>query len=138
MIFLIAATLPGIDAKIAKRFGHAPYYLILDSESLDFTVIDGPDENEPSYDFGRFANMNLDGIILGNIGPAAFNNLTNMGMTVYSCHGMSVTEAIKKVRSGEVPALESPTMKRSVRSGSQGSGKSNLGQSGHIRGRGRR
>ena len=120
MKLLIAAESAGLDAKIAKRFGHAPCYLILDTGQLDFTVVDGPAEDEPSYDFNRFAGKNIDGVILGNIGPQAFMNLQNLGWSIYSCIGSTVREAVQKVCDKEVDSLTDPTMKVSVHSGSQG------------------
>ncbi|MCF7810766.1 hypothetical protein K9N50_07225 [bacterium] len=135
MTFLIAAASPDLKAKIAKRFGHAPYYLIVDSESLNFTVINGARENEPSFDLSHFMNMGIDAFILGNIGPGAFNNLTKFGLPIYSCHGMIVTEAVKDVQSGKIQALLNPTMNRSVRTGSQGLGKNKMNQQGRSRGR---
>lgn len=122
MNYLIAASAPSLDAKISKRFGHAPFYLILDPVSLDFETIKGPRENDPSYDIRRFAGKGVDRVILGNIGPQAFNSLVGAGWSVYSCIGLSVREAVEKVRDGNVSALKAPTMKRSIQTGHQGTG----------------
>ncbi len=118
MIYLIAANEPDLDAKISKRFGHAPYYLILNSETLEFTSIKGPDQDEPSDEFSRFAEAGARGAILGNVGPFAFEKLRGLGWDIYSCTGSTVREAVEKVTGGEVDPLSKPTMKRSVRQGS--------------------
>lgn len=122
MKYLIAASAPSLDAKIAKRFGHAPYYLLLDPETYDFVAIEGPGSDAPSYRIGRFAGKGVDRVLLGNVGPQAFNSLASAGWSVYSCIGVSVREAVDRVRNGAVPILEAPTMKRSIRSGPGGTG----------------
>jgi len=120
--YLIAASAPSLDAKIAKRFGHAPFYLILDPETYDFAAIAGPGEDEPSYKIGRFTGRGVDRVILGNVGPQAFNSLVSAGWSVYSCIGLSVKDAVDRVHKDIVPVLEAPTMKRSIQSGPRGTG----------------
>lgn len=122
MRYLIAATAPNLEAKIAKRFGHAPFYLILNPETYDFAAIAGPGEDEPSYRIGRFSSKGVERVILGNVGPQAFDNLVSAGWSVYSCIGLSVKEAVDRVRNDVVPVLEAPTMKRSIQSGLRGTG----------------
>jgi len=116
--YLIAAAAPNFDAKIAKRFGHAPYYIILDPVTRSFEAIKGVSNKEPSYNIGHFIGKGIGAVILGNVGPNAFRNLIAAGWIVYSCIGLSVKEAVDKVSRGEVASLKTPTMKRSVRPGS--------------------
>ena len=122
MRYLIAATAPNLEAKIAKRFGHAPYFLVLDPETHRFEAIKGPDEKEPSYGISRFTGKDIERVILGNIGPHAFRDLITAGWEIYACIGMSVKDAVDKVRKGEVAPLRAPTMKHSIRPGLSGTG----------------
>ncbi|MDP8228052.1 MAG: NifB/NifX family molybdenum-iron cluster-binding protein [Candidatus Electryoneaceae bacterium] len=113
---LVTATVPNLDAKVHKRFGGAEYYLIVDPETMEFTVIEGKGEDHPSHGISRFINHGIGSVIAGNIGPNAFDDLMKAGWSAYSCHGMVVREAVEKVKNGEVSPLTKPTMRVSVHS----------------------
>ncbi|MDP8206901.1 MAG: NifB/NifX family molybdenum-iron cluster-binding protein [Candidatus Electryonea clarkiae] len=127
MKYLIAASAADSDAKIAKRFGHAEYYLTVDSEIMEFTVSPGFGEDQPFHGANRFTGSGIQRVIVGNVGPSAFRDLINAGLSVYSCHGITVLEAVKKVHSGLVAPLEAPTMRRSVHEGGHGQGRTGRG-----------
>ncbi|MDP8240210.1 MAG: NifB/NifX family molybdenum-iron cluster-binding protein [Candidatus Hatepunaea meridiana] len=116
MKYLVAANSADLNAKIAKLFGYAPYYLIVDTETMEYLTVQGIGHDEPSHGMSRFANLDIKHAIVGNIGPAAFKDLISIGWSVFSCHGMTVMEALEKVRSDMIPHLEKPTMKVSIRS----------------------
>ena len=122
MKYLVAASAANLDAKISKRFGHASYFLIVDPETFEFEVKTGVDENEPSRGIERSFNQDIKTVIVGNIGPGAFANMSNTGWQIYSCIGLTVREAVEKVRDGLVSALTASTMKRSIHNGGGGTG----------------
>lgn len=117
MKYLVASINPYLDSKISKRFGHSEHFLIVDSENFEFEVISGVGHDEPSHGIARFLGRDVEAVIVVNIGPGAFNDVRNAGWSVYSCPGLTVKEAVEKVRLGSVPALTAPTMKHSVHSG---------------------
>ena len=117
MKYLVAASDADLNSKISKRFGHASYYLVADPNTLEFEVHKGAGEDEPSHGIGRFLNYDIKAVIVGNIGPGAFQDVSSAGWTVYSCLGLTVSEAVEKVRNGLVSALTAPTMKRSIHAG---------------------
>ncbi len=117
MKFLVAATAPDLSAKIHKRFGSADYYIVIDPETLKYNAIHGTGKDEPTHGIRRFVGLDIGTVIVGNIGPGVFSDIAEMGWSVYSCHGMTVREAIEKVQSGQISPLKAPTMKRSVRRG---------------------
>ncbi len=120
MKYLVAATAADLDAKISKRFGHAGYFLIIEQETLDFTTISGIGEESSFHGIGNLAAQGIERVIVGNVGPAVFNDMINAGWSVYSCHNLTVREAVEQVHSGLISPLNAPTMKRSVREGGQG------------------
>lgn len=119
MKYLIASSGPDLQAQIAKRFGHAEYFIVLDSETMEYRSLPGVGHDEPAHGIGRFRSQGVERVILGNIGPEAFQDLKQAGWTPYLCRKMTVREAVEKVESGEVSPLESPTAKRSIHSGRQ-------------------
>ncbi|HEX9971793.1 MAG TPA: hypothetical protein VGD14_06960 [bacterium] len=55
-------------------------------------------------------------VIVRNIGPAVYNEVTSFGCTVYLCHNMPFFEAVKKVSNDDIPLLKEPTLKYSIHS----------------------
>jgi len=137
--YLAAASGADLDAKISKRFGHAAYFLVIDPETMEFTVIPGVGDESPVHGIGHFTTRDIQCVLVGNIGPSLFSDLVSAGMKVYSFHGITVREAVVKVHSGLVSPLDEPTMKRSIHEGGRGQGGGG-GHSGggHGRGLGRR
>ncbi|MDP8240332.1 MAG: NifB/NifX family molybdenum-iron cluster-binding protein [Candidatus Hatepunaea meridiana] len=116
MRYLIAALTPDLDAKVHRRFGGAEYYIVIDSELTELSFITGKGEDQPTHGIGRFLHMGIERVIVGNIGPNAFRQIRQVGWSMYSCHGMTVREAVEKVENGSIPPLKAPTMKVSVHS----------------------
>ena len=133
MKYLVAASGVSLDAKISKRFGHATYYLVVDPDTFEFETKTGAGENEPSLGIGRFLDYDIKAVIVGNIGPGAFQDVSNAGWSVYSCLGLTVREAVEKVRNGLVPTLTAPTMKRSIHAGRRETGDQDHDHRGHSR-----
>lgn len=128
--YMIAASAPQLDAKVAKRFGHAGYYLVIDPETMEFETVADSVEGQPSQSIHRFESKGVSGIIVGNIGPNAFDKVRGMGWEVYSCIGMIIRDAVEKVHKGEIKPLEAPTMKVSVHEGRTHGGGGGKGQGG--------
>jgi len=122
MKYLIASSGPDLQAQIAKRFGHAEYFIVLDSETMEYEALPGVGHDEPAHGIGRFRDQNVERVIIGNIGPEAFQDLKQAGWTPYLCRKMTVQEAVEKVERGEVSPLEAPTAKRSIHSARQAEG----------------
>ena len=72
MRVLIAAQGPTLDDQVAKRFVHAPYYLILDSDTLEVQVLHNAGHDESHAIIPRAARKGVAVAITGNIGPQAF------------------------------------------------------------------
>lgn len=136
MKILIAADGPTLESRVAKRFGHAPYYLQADTETLELT----PAENEGHDEkHGIIATMAGDGAtaaIVGNIGPVAFNQLTAKKMRVALARNMTVSEAIDRFKSGRLRVLDEPTVKESIRDQRHEGGRRGGGFRERLRGKG--
>jgi predicted Fe-Mo cluster-binding NifX family protein len=117
MKYLVAATAADLGAQVHKRFGHADAFLVVDPETLEYTTFPGVGHEEPHHGIGRFRKEDIGRVIVGNIGPGAFEDVQEAGWEVYVCRSMSVREAIERVHSGEIPPVQGPTMKHSVREG---------------------
>ena len=76
---------PELSSEVSEDFGHAPFFLIVDSETLDFTVV----ENEFMDAEGAgmkvaqaIVGIGVEAVIVGGIGTHGFNILNNAGIDV--------------------------------------------------------
>jgi len=114
MKYLVSVNTVDLDSKVAKLFGYCPHFLVVDPETMEFTATSGVDHDEPNHGLNKFAGQDIDRVIVGNIGPTAYREVTNKGWKVYSCHSITAREAVEKVKNDEIPLLSKPTMKVSV------------------------
>ncbi len=113
--YLVASTGETIDSKVSGRFGHSGYFLKVDPVTMQFEVFPGV-SNYEDQNIRKFVETDIKKVIVGNIGPALYNEVTSYGCKIYLCRNMPVPEAIKKVKNGDIPALKEATLKESIHS----------------------
>ncbi len=95
-----------LDAEVDSRFGRAPRFLLVDTETMRFDVI----ENKQSLDLAQGAGIQSaqnvlplkpDVILTGNCGPKAFRVLQAAGIKVVVGVKGKITDAIKNYKNGE-------------------------------------
>lgn len=130
MKICVSAASNRIDSPIDPRFGRCPYLLIIDSENMQFEVI----QNLASGATGgagiqaaqTIARTGVKVLITGNVGPNAFQALSAAGIKIVTGASGTVRETIEKYKRGELSETGAPTVR-----GHFGKG------SGRGRGRGR-
>jgi predicted Fe-Mo cluster-binding NifX family protein len=110
----ISATSDSLDANVDTRFGRCPYFVIVDSESMEFNVVSN-DSTNASHGAGiqaaqTIANMGVEVIITGNIGPNAFNVISASGVTVITGVSGNIKEAVEKYKNGQLKEAENPSV----------------------------
>ncbi len=113
----IAVTSQGksLDSPIDPRFGRAPYFLIVDTESLEFEVVDN------SVNMGAFkgagiqaaASVSKNGaraLLTGYCGPKAFQALEAAKIKVASDVSGTVREAVAAFNQGKVSFAYAPNV----------------------------
>lgn len=116
MKVLIAALENTLDSPVSKRFGHAPYYLIVDLETMQVNVIDNRntgDEHDHAI-IPQAAKAGVKAFITGNIGPQAYKLVESLNLQVALARKMSGKEALEKLQRGELKILDAPTLKHSI------------------------
>lgn len=103
----IAVTSMGTDlsSDVDPRFGRAQYFLIVDSETLDFTVVENAqDLNLPQESGIQSSKKVVDSgaavVITGNCGPKAFKALNEAGVKISMEFTGRVIEAVQKFKNG--------------------------------------
>lgn len=103
----IAVTSMGTDlnSDVDPRFGRTQYFLVVDSETLDFTVV----ENTQSLNLPQGAGIQssktvvdagAEVVITGNCGPKAFKALNEAGVKISVEFTGRVIEAVQKFKNG--------------------------------------
>jgi predicted Fe-Mo cluster-binding NifX family protein len=111
----VSAADPDLDAPVDPRFGRAPYFIVVDADSMDWK----PVENKQSLDLpqgaGIQAAQNLlehgpQVVLTGNCGPKAFRVLAAADVKV--CVGVkgSVREAVRAYVDGRYSPTEGPNV----------------------------
>jgi predicted Fe-Mo cluster-binding NifX family protein len=112
----IAVTSTGktLDSKVDPRFGRAAYFIIVDTETMDFSVI----ENENVAAAGgagissakAVIDNGVKAVLTGNCGPNAERTLTAAGVKLYTGATGTVAEAVELFKSGKLAEASGPNV----------------------------
>ena len=90
-----------LSSYVADDFGHAPYVLVADMDSLDMSAV----KNEFVKAEGAgmkvakmIIGLGVDVVITGGIGPHGYNMLTDAGITVSFDEDGTAEECIRRVK----------------------------------------
>ena len=90
-----------LDSYVADDFGHAPYLLVVDMDTLELNPI----KNEFTRAMGAgmkvadaIVELGVNVVITGGIGPHGYDRLTGAGITVSFDEDGTVEECVKNVK----------------------------------------
>jgi predicted Fe-Mo cluster-binding NifX family protein len=114
MKICISASSDSIDANVDLRFGRCPFFVIVDSETMEFNVVSN-DSTNAAHGAGIQAaqtvvNMGVEVVVTGNVGPNAFNVLSASGIKVVTGASGRVKDAVEKYKSGQLDEVKNPTV----------------------------
>jgi predicted Fe-Mo cluster-binding NifX family protein len=106
----ISSTGENLDANVDQRFGRCKYFLIVDTESMEFEVL----SNENAMASGgagiqaaqTIAKTGAEVVVTGNVGPNAFQTLSAAGMKIVTGASGTIKESIEKYKKGELKETE--------------------------------
>jgi predicted Fe-Mo cluster-binding NifX family protein len=110
----VSATSGSLDANVDSRFGRCSYFVIVDSETMEFKAV-ANDSSGAAHGAGIQAaqtvvNIGVKVVITGNVGPNAFNVLSATGIKIVTGASGSVKEAVEKYKKGELKEVGNPTV----------------------------
>ena len=114
MQILLGTDGENLTYKIAKRFGHAEYYLICNEKNKVIEIIHNPEHDEKHQVLIDAINNGVQVFIVGNVGPHAFSILNQDGTKIYLARNITGEEALKKLKNNELELLKEPTVKKSM------------------------
>jgi len=113
----IAVTSSGkdLDSAIDPRFGRAAYFLIVDTDSLDFEVVDNSDNINAFRGAGiqaaaTISNKGAAVLLTGYCGPNAFKTLAAANVKVANDISGTVREAVTAFKEGKFSFSNSPNV----------------------------
>jgi len=110
----VSSTGENLDANVDQRFGRCKYFLIVDTESMEFEVL----SNENAMASGgagiqaaqTIAKTGAEIVVTGNVGPNAFQTLSAAGMKIFTGASGTIKESIEKYKKGELKETEAPNV----------------------------
>jgi predicted Fe-Mo cluster-binding NifX family protein len=110
----VSSTGKDLDAQVDPRFGRCSYFIIVDSETMNFECI----SNESAMASGgagiqaaqTVAKAGVEVIITGNVGPNAFQTLSAAGIKVFTGALGNVKEVVERYKKGELRETEAASV----------------------------
>ena len=113
MKIAVSATSESLDAQIDPRFGRCPYFLIVDSLTMEFEAVPNTASRSMSgagiQAAQTVASKGVKVLITGNVGPNAFPALSSAGIDIITGAFGTVREAVEKFKSGQLQKITAPT-----------------------------
>ena len=109
----IAITAQGkeLSSEIDLRFGRAKWLIVVDTETGDFQAHDNTVNLNAAQGAGiqtgrNVANLGVDAVITGNVGPNAFKTLNTAGVKMLLAEKQSVQDAIDSFKTGKLKEVD--------------------------------
>jgi predicted Fe-Mo cluster-binding NifX family protein len=101
----------GLDAPVNPRFGRCPYYVIVETETMESEAISNTGMNAPSgAGIGAaqlVAEKGVEAVLTGSVGPKATQVLSRASIKILTGAGGSIRQTVEAYKRGELEA--SPT-----------------------------
>ena len=100
-----------LQSPLDARFGRAKYFILVDTESGTFSAVDNAVNLNAAQGAGiqegkRVAELGVQGLITGHVGPKALSTLQAAGVQVHTGASGTVAEAIDQFKAGKLAALK--------------------------------
>jgi predicted Fe-Mo cluster-binding NifX family protein len=117
--YLVASSGDNLESKVSGRFGHSAFFIMVDPNTMEYESFPGIDPKDSGLNVGKYFNRGVTKVLVGNIGPSTFNEITSAGFKIYLCRNLKVSEAVIKVKNDEIKPMDQPTLDDSIHSASQ-------------------
>ena len=140
MKIAVSATGSGLEAEVEPRFGRCPYFIIVDTDTMKFEVMDNSSAmaaGGAGISAGQMvANKGVQAVLTGNCGPNAYQVLSAAGIQIVTGVSGKVRDAVEAYKFGNFQATSQPTVGAHFGMGG-GGGLGVGGGMGHGMGRGK-
>ena len=109
----IAVTAQGneLSSEIDIRFGRAKWLIVVDTETNDFEAHDNAMNMNAAQGAGiqtgqNIANLGVEAVITGNVGPNAFRTLNAGGVKMFLADKQTVAQAVEAFKAGKLKEVD--------------------------------
>jgi len=100
-----------LNSQVDPRFGRAKNFIVVDTETDEFSVHDNTQNLNAAQGAGIQAgrtvvDLGVAAVLTGNVGPKAFTTLQAGNVKVYSGASGTVKEAVEKFKAGQLNGAE--------------------------------
>ncbi len=103
-----------LESKVDPRFGRCGYFIIADSDTLEFEAVSNPNLEAmggAGVQSGQLmSSKGVKSVITGNVGPNAYQTLEAGGVEIFMGASGTVGEAIEKYNNGELKSASGPSV----------------------------
>lgn len=101
-------------ANVDERFGRCPYFVIVDTNEMEFESIENEHADE-SHGVApqvvqSLSKMDIEAVITENIGPNGYQTLQSADIKAYKGSG-KISKAVERLKEGELEVMENQTVK---------------------------
>ncbi|NQT16539.1 MAG: NifB/NifX family molybdenum-iron cluster-binding protein [Planctomycetes bacterium] len=98
---------PDLNSQVDPRFGRAKAFIVVDTDTNEFSVHDNTQNLSAAQGAGIQAgrtvvDLGVTAVITGNVGPKAFATLQAGNVKIYTRASGTVKEAIEKFKAGQL------------------------------------
>ena len=98
---------PDLNSQVDPRFGRAKNFIVVDTDTEEFSVHDNSQNLNAAQGAGiqagrTVAELGVEAVLTGNVGPKAFATLQAANVKVYPGASGTVKEAVRKFKAGEL------------------------------------
>lgn len=102
-----------LQSPLDPRFGRAKYFIVVDTETSAFSVVDNAVNLNATQGAGiqagkRVAELGVNDLVTGHVGPKAFSTLQAAGVRVYTGASGTVADAVEQFNKGKLKIAASP------------------------------
>jgi len=113
MKIAITSTGKTLDSQVDPRFGRAACFIVVDTETMDFSVIEN--ENVAAGGTGIISaktviDAGAQAVLTGNCGPNAQRTLSTAGIKLYVGVTGTVAEAVELFKDGKLAEASGPNV----------------------------
>ncbi|NLE03540.1 MAG: dinitrogenase iron-molybdenum cofactor biosynthesis protein [Crenarchaeota archaeon] len=114
MKICVSATTNNLDAQVDPRFGRCQYFIIVDSETMQFEAIPNAAAGASGGAGIKAAQTIVDKgakvVITGNVGPNAFQALSATGIEIMTGASGNIRTVVEQYKKGELNKTGAPTV----------------------------
>lgn len=114
MKLAVTSTGDNLDSQVDPRFGRCQYFIIVDTDTMQFEALQNPNFQAPSgagiATAQTIAGKGVETVLTGNVGPNAHQTLSAAGIKVATGASGKIREAIENYKQGKLQSTSGPSV----------------------------